>query len=310
MRYEDFVENRNENDPYPRLDFVITKYDPQKYNADGIYTDDKEWTGIDEAFRNGHALDYITKEDAFIEYFKAVLDIKRCRRLVIHMWSGYNDDYNTSSRLLNTSNLYWKYKHLKDYSMVDIPTACDLLRLSLRGGLDCSLVNMSYGIEFMVGYEYYLHIRCPGIDYRILEHLAERTGLFLNPRANVSSQSIIFEQLLQRLQSAKHGDIFDPKDFEKKTSSEHLYETLFLSDTVLCGNRPRLKAAVCLSKPRLFTGSILSWDDIKPFQDEAKLLIFQFGRKVGIGEDIILIGNYPMEWKEYRTGNNVHYLYL
>lgn len=309
MKYEDFVLKRNDNDLYPRLDFVIVKYNPKKYNTDGIYTDDNEWTCIDEAYRNGMVEDYIAKEDAFVGFFKSVLGIKACQRLVLHMWSGFIDS-RASSKLLNTADLYRKYRHLKDYSVVDVPTACDLLRLSLRNGLDCSIVNVSHGVEFMVGYEYYLHMRCPGIDYRILEQLAESNGLFLNPRADVSSKNIKYDKLSLWLQNAGHGDTVDPSVFDNGSSYDYLYEVLYFSDTILFGKKPRLKAALCLTKPKSFNEKISSFDDIMSYRHETKLLVFQPGRKVRINDEMFLIRNCPMEWKQYCTNNNNHYLYI
>lgn len=309
MKYEDFVMDRNDRDSYPRLDFVIAKYDPAKYDSAGVYTDYSEWTSSDEALNNGLEEEYMTIENAYVNFFSSVLCMKNCQRLVIHMWSGFKDAIEYSEAL-DTSVIYRRCKHLKDYSTVGIQTACDLLKLSLRGVLDCSLVNMSRGIEFMVGYEYYLHMRCGGIDYRALEHLAESFGLYLNPRERVSTKDIKYNQLLCRLQGAKTGDMIRLTDFAQENSQNYLYETLFFSDTILSEKRPRQKAAIILSKPHSIKRSVFSWKDLEPFRDEARLIVFQFGRKVKIGKDAILIGNHPMEWKEYCTKNEAYLVYL
>ena len=309
MKYEDFVLERDTKDLYPRLDFVIAKYNPVKYDAKGVYSDNYEWTCIGEAVRKGLVEDYMTKENSYINFFKSVLTIKDCQHLVVHIWSGFNDAREVST-WLDTAVLLKKYRHLKDCSVVSIQTACDLLRLSLRSVIDCSLVNMAHGIEYMVGYEYYLHMRCRDVDYRTLEHLAESFGLFLNPRGNVSTKDIKYDKLLSWLQVARPGDMINPTVFKKGLSGNYLYETLFFSDTILNNNKPRLKAAIVLSFSKAFKQSILSWEDIAPYKDQVKLLIFQFGKKVRIGDETILIGNYPMDWRAYRTMNNVHFVYL
>lgn len=152
----------------------IVKYPPENYDKNGIYTCD-EWTDyscIGHKF-NGIVLtkeEYLKVENSYIQCAKEIMQASGCSYLTI-------------------ADIYKFGRHIKALSKFKYKTRiypCDfdmILRETLRGRIDCHMVNLRRKYGVYTGYDYYMSVRTP-LDWDALNEIVKSHGLYLDPRSN------------------------------------------------------------------------------------------------------------------------------
>ena len=167
----------------------IVKYSPDMYNHEGVCVVD-DWTScsqIGDEF-GGKILtfeEYMRVEDSFVSVFKEVLIESGCKYITL-----FSFDMIKSIRVprhycyklrLSTKGILAELGIVKSGSRYSIEKATLLFRLSLRNVLDCFFINKGKGIQFDVGYDYYVHLYSY-MELAVLRSIVSRHHLFLNPR--------------------------------------------------------------------------------------------------------------------------------
>ena len=223
-----------------------------------------------------------------------------CTYTSIVMWSGFLDT-PCNQDLLNTKQLMDTYAGIKDGSRLSIEQTCDLLRLSLRAFLDCSFVNLTHEIELKVGYEYYLHLNCRGIDYRDIENVVSQNGLYLNPRGGISSSKVKYDELSEFLKQAGTNCRFDPDTFYISDGQHSYYTILVFSEIIAWNISRRMRAALVVELSENYDYDITSMEDLYMIPNKPFILIYEEGRKATLGHEKVYIEDNPFEWKTYKV---------
>ena len=167
----------------------IVKYSPDMYNEEGICVVE-DWiscTDIGDTF-NGKVLTfehYLQVEDAFVAIFKEVLTQTGCRYITLFSFNPIRTirvpRYFCQELRNSTKSILSELGAIKSGSRYTIEKAALLFRLSLRNLLDCFFINRDKGIQFDVGYDYYIHLYTR-LESSKLERIVSSNHLYLNPR--------------------------------------------------------------------------------------------------------------------------------
>ena len=190
MSIESTIQKRLE---FPFLDLdsrsEIVKYNPSMYNSRGQCVVD-DWTScadIGKSF-NGQTFtvkDYLYAENCYVETILDIMLCTGCKQVTLFSFSpiypieipfGMNEQIKESSLII--INNIGEIASGKRYTP---SCATDILRLCFRELVDCFFINLSKGLQFDVGYDYYLHLYSR-VDYQVLSSIVTRHGLYLNPR--------------------------------------------------------------------------------------------------------------------------------
>ena len=156
----------------------IVKYSPSMYNSRGqcVVDDWTSCTDIGKSF-NGRTLaikDYLYVENCYVETILDIMRLIGCKQVTLFSFNpvypiefptGMNEQIKESS--LSIIKKVGVIESGKRYT----PTcATDILRLCLRELVDCYFINLSKGLQFDVGYDYYLHLYSR-VDYQVLSSI-------------------------------------------------------------------------------------------------------------------------------------------
>lgn len=300
MTIKDKLLQRNENPVFHKRDWVIAKYKPEFYNSDGVYTLN-EWTSCSDIIKSKLSVeDYLKAEDAYVRTARKIMQLSDCRYLTYIPWSGMVDGIPASSsslRIPSTRTLYNKYRGLREGQRLNLDNACDVIRLSLRELVDCTLINNSRGVSFMVGFDYYLHISCQSIDYYRLEKVVRKEGLYLN-RNNIA-ESVNYHRIKMWLMDDTTEAIHPVNDFYYNgEDSRHAKAVLFLASVICDLYSLHLKVALlaaCNDRPNLESSDFL--------------LLKYRNSPILINNESVIITNSYYEWSPCPESKNSYYFY-
>lgn len=301
MTMKDRLIRINENLSYDKHDWTIAKYLPELYDSEGVYSTE-EWTSWSDILSSRVSLEeYMRVEDAYIRTVKRIMQLSDCHYFNYIPWSGFSYKKNTRalySVIPNSRDLFNAYIQLKEGQRLNHDDACNLIRLSLREMVDCSLVNMSRGVSFMVGYDYYLHIRCRSIDYYRLEKEVQKEGLYLN-RSNIA-ESVNYQKIKTWLMDDTTESIITVKSFNNEGDfSCHAKTVLFLASTICYHYSLPLKVSLLAT----------SQEEISNMEDRNLLLLKYTKNPIQIGKVSFLITNSFYEWRPCLGAQNSYLFY-
>lgn len=168
------------------VNYRITKYNPQKRNKDGHYTDTTEWTSISDIDKKDYDdptfEQYKKVEDAYVEAIKVILNEKDISMLTIEMLELY-DSKDDFEKLMKTTALHeiivdynTEIKTLKNGLTLNLFQIEKLIRLILRETIWMLLKGP--GIKIKFGYDYYMYVTCSELSINSVR-LIEKSGLFV-----------------------------------------------------------------------------------------------------------------------------------
>jgi len=240
-------------------------------------------------------------EDAYISVAKRIMQLSDCHYFNYIPWMGFSSSKNAPeifSVIPNSRDLFKAYRHLKEGQRLNNDDACNLIRLSLREMVDCSLVNMSRGVSFMVGYDYYLHIRCRSIDYYKLEKEVRKEGLYLN-RSNIA-ESVNYQKIKTWLMDDRTESIIPVSYFNNEGDySCHAKAVLFLAATICYHYSLPLKVSLLATSPE---GS-------SNIEDGDILLLKYSKNPIQINNVSFRITNSYYEWRPCLGAHNLYMFY-
>lgn len=171
------------------MKYEIAKYNPIYYDMEGYYNHD-EWTNIcdvgksyeNKVFTIYEYLDielryintiidimkFVGSKFLTIQYFE--LDKKHAEKLILNSRFSYYD-----LPLLHYVQTFNKNKH------ITMKMIAPIIKLCMRDYLYVILVDRKHRLKIDFGYELYLRLECC-IDKKVLDHIVQYNGLYLNPR--------------------------------------------------------------------------------------------------------------------------------
>jgi hypothetical protein len=181
--------------------YRITKYNPQKRDAQGAYLDRLEWTAISDIGKpeanSPTGEEYDSVENAYVNAVKAVLNDTKLSELKV---SGFelhhtNSDFKKfelDGRLRNLSvDFRTEVKVLKDGMVLRNSQLEKVVRLILREIVWMDLRNDEVEVKF--GYDYYMYIKCHPLQPETIAQI-EKTGLYVEPSVAQLSYKIVDSQ--------------------------------------------------------------------------------------------------------------------
>lgn len=199
----------------------VVKYKPQFYDENGLYTK-KEWTSVTDIGKRigGVTLsdkEYLLVEDKYIAVAKQVMRLSGCTYMTVVQFEtldAFLNHIDDSIQVrLNSNQLFYDIPVIHNGLRLSIDNSLKLLRLVLRGIVDCNLINISKDVQIYVGWDYYMHIRCP-LDILILKELTESEDLYLDASSNVWD-TIDFKIVMLFLEETSKTNEFRQIEFSK-----------------------------------------------------------------------------------------------
>lgn len=161
--------------------YFITKYNPMLWSKEGIYLGD-EWTSIEDLIKTGGSLvndqEYLSVEQRYIDCVLYLMNKSNIDFLYIAdlAMSDISDDVRIRNLYdHNTMNFYNK---IAEGMRVDSGNIKYVMRLMLRGNIDCRLYSREKHFIVIVSDEMYMHVICAQLfdtDIKKIESL----GLFV-----------------------------------------------------------------------------------------------------------------------------------
>lgn len=221
----------NDNPYYSKGDYVLAKYKPELYDSNEVYINQEEWTSSSDIPDIVSVEEYMDTENSYIRVAKRIMMLSGCSFLTYIPWSNSFSLPKRRKKLVSdTVILLEKYGKIKEGARLNIDEACEVLRLSLREVVDCSLANLSNKVLFTVGYEYYLHFRCK-IDYLDLEKEIRKENLYLN-KDNITDV-VDYQAIKEWLFNARQGSYALAENFLQQAHRGNVKSVLYIS-SVIC----------------------------------------------------------------------------
>lgn len=241
---------------YSRLFNDVVKYNPQGYDENGTYILN-EWTDFSDVNKRiNHkkltAEEYLNVETNYVDMAVEVCYASGCKfmtMILFQCWINEPDNILDFDNSLATEKLI-KSIRVFDTKRYSISQFKKLLRLALRGYINCVFVNLENKVQIDIGYDFYMHILALRLPYFTLQNMASSHGLYLNPRRkNLLSQSA-YEQIKAWLidkscdYELKHCDFFCQSD-ALETSWEVFYSCLEIIEYLNSDYRVALQVSLC-----------------------------------------------------------------
>jgi len=165
--------------------YRITKYNPEKRNSLGYYTDDNEWTAISDISNPKYDItydDYIKIEDGYafcVNLLKAEFGATEfIAENVINVWKEEDiENYKKSGRLRGLEVEFNNdVKPVVDGMKIPVEKLEYYCRLCLRDIFQLKLLSPRLQIEF--GFDYYMYATCDLIPEKLVKEI-ERNNLFV-----------------------------------------------------------------------------------------------------------------------------------
>ena len=195
----------SEYNRYSRLFNEVVKYSPEGYDENGFYAL-KEWTDfsdINKRFNHKvlRAEEYLEAETNYVGMAADVCRASGCKYMTMVLfqcWIDRPDSLIGSGNFYATENLIKSIRAFdtKRYSIAQFEI---LLRLSLRGYINCVFVNVENRVQIDIGYDYYMHILAQRLPYFTLYNMARAHNLYLNPRRKNQLSQKEYDQILSWL---------------------------------------------------------------------------------------------------------------
>ena len=141
------------------FEYRVTKYNPEKRNEMGHYTDDEEWTDFSEVGTKVSLEEYLNIESAYINL---AIDFMKYSGVSFLKVVGL-EDYKNKNKL-------------KENESISVDTLESILRSILRNEFWCRLESKNGFIHF--GWDYYMYIGVSKVNELAISHTKER-GLFV-----------------------------------------------------------------------------------------------------------------------------------
>lgn len=172
---------RNSDLAYCQESHEIVKYNPQFYDASGVYIKD-EWSSISDigkTFPDGilSLEEYLSIEDRYVNVVECLMEHLNIRYLTIGGLEIKTDD--ESLRLSDDMIKLRNAIHVG--SRLNINKCGLFIRMALRESIWGILVNERRDVQVSFGYDYYMHIHAR-INREYLKDIVICNGLFMDPR--------------------------------------------------------------------------------------------------------------------------------
>jgi len=168
--------------------YRITKYNPDKRNELGHYTDNSEWTSISDigrpSYNNVTYEEYKKIESAYVDAIKSAMADRDIKVLTIDSLELRDDKkdfskYEKTGRLRDIPVDFDKeLKILKDGTILNLSQIDKIARLILRETIWMLLNADNFEVKF--GYDYYMYIKCKALSPSTIKQI-ESKGLFVEP---------------------------------------------------------------------------------------------------------------------------------
>ena len=166
--------------------YRITKYNPKKRNASGVFQDLSEWTSVSDigkAKYNKPTYEaYKIIEDAYVFAITSIMEEQQTGYLIIEKLSNYatHTKLKLSRKKGFLQDLDFDYQKdiasLKDSQKLSGTHLDLIIRLILREEIWMELRNPKFKVSF--GYDYYMYISIVAIS-NVLRSQIESSGLFV-----------------------------------------------------------------------------------------------------------------------------------
>ena len=171
--------------------YAVTKYLPELYNEQGIYTSN-EWTSFsdigNEVNRHGEILtlqEYLQVETAYIEAVKIFMRSLGKESIVLF------DVLKHSAKKLfkpHHIDLYTLYKQIENKGCYSIEEVDSIVKLALRELAQLSiLIDKDTNSCVHFGFDYYMYFVSDGIDVTEMAEEIEGLGIFMMVRRKIFS---------------------------------------------------------------------------------------------------------------------------
>lgn len=168
--------------------YRITKYDPEKRNAQGHYLDDSEWTSIADigksAYNNPDYAAYEKTETAYVDAIKIILhdlnlDHLKIKLLELNITKEEFEEEETTGKLKNINVDFDRdIRKLENGFELDFENIEKIIRLILREMIWMVLINENIEIRF--GYDYYMYVSTVNLKPSTISKI-ENNGLYVEP---------------------------------------------------------------------------------------------------------------------------------
>jgi hypothetical protein len=185
------------------MSYRITKYNPDKRNAQGHYMDNSEWTAISDIdkpeYNSVTYAEYEKVETAYVDAIKAIMLDNNLKFLLVDSLELHdkNQDfkkYEETGRLKNIIVDFDKdVKILKNGLQLGFSELDKIIRLILRETVWMVLINNDFEVRF--GYDYNMYVKIDSIKKSTIKAIG-KNGLFVEPE---------FEQMIYLI-SDKDGN--------------------------------------------------------------------------------------------------------
>lgn len=190
MVLENKILMRLQDERWLKYGYEIVKYSPDGYDSNGCYQKD-EWTSIADIGCSFHGQiftfeEYTKVEDCYVNSVMEIIKISGVKYLTV----GYIESsseivdewYYKTPFSTENARLYTFAKTLHQGSQISMTNIPLVVKLCLRECLYAVLVNLKHNLQVDFGYDYYMHIHTQ-VDENILQEIASRNKLFVNPRS-------------------------------------------------------------------------------------------------------------------------------
>ena len=190
MVLENKILMRLQDERWLKYGYEIVKYSPDGYDSNGCYQKD-EWTSIADIGCSFHGQiftfeEYVQVEDCYVNLIMEIIKVIGVKYLTVGYLESSSEAvaewYSKTPFKAENARLYTFAKTLHQgqrISMTNIPL---VVKLCLRECLYAVLVNLKHNLQIDFGYDYYMHIHTQ-VDEKILQEIASRNKLFVNPRS-------------------------------------------------------------------------------------------------------------------------------
>lgn len=169
------------------IKYRISKYNPIYRDRNGIFQND-EWTAVSDIGKNYNNKEvskeeYLEIEKKYIEALKIIMKEKGINKLIVKelekefTLSEVCKQLEEVQIVLSKEERYQFREIEEDYTIGDGKVE-GILKLLLREGLWCKLINVEFNFSVEVGYEYYMYVICSKLSNLVINEIHNK-GLFI-----------------------------------------------------------------------------------------------------------------------------------
>ena len=222
----------------------VVKYCPDGYNNKGQYIYN-EWTDVSDIGKRFNSsrlsyTDYLRIESKYIDFALCLVRMSKCKFISVYKYNLEcdNQEIIVTDRIdpvhpLSTANILEELGDLSLHKRLSEKDFSLMLRLSLRGYIGCAFVNYTRKIQIDVGWDYYLHVFAPLLDYRDLFRISNQHQLFCNPRGGILFGGTVWDKLYDRikdwLQDISSENVLDFTSFEIELGKPDIWRIYYLA---------------------------------------------------------------------------------